>query len=550
MRSPWMLLAGVEALALVALLVLWPPADTATPDPRPADPPSEGSGIEPGAGSPALGGSPRPASPPSGDAVERSEIRNGADSRFDAADPLGIVMAGVVTDAEGQPVPDARLWIGVRNGEGFPGKTGEDGRYTIAGLRPGNFDFTLQATGFVTLRESLEIPEAPAMQRRDFSLGSMQSFHVRLETSQGEELYAWLDKATSNRYLVGAINVVATEDVPASFEPTASVSIRNANGQFHGRNYSDPAPADLPTRYSGVLDLSAPLPMFATAVLRHHVLATVPLQEGMDEIVLRIDEQALLGALCTVQLRIVDAATGLPIPGANAALTDRQTGRFGGDPADEDGSLRMEEVRPGLMELAVAAPEYAGHQRLLNLRAGEDLDLGTIRLSKRSPLSLQLIGPDGSPAGSMSLAYFTPVPGDFIHDPQAMGFSTDADGKATLHGVGADRVTILFNGDDTTPRQAFSVLPSGSVDRTVELRLRTGPQVDFEIDNGSAAEARHYVYDEQGLQHGRGLRPGASRFGLAPGRYRLESVLPSGTVLRTTDFAVGTGPSTVQVTLP
>jgi len=131
-----------------------------------------------------------------------------------------------------------------------------------------------------------------------------------------------------------------------------------------------------------------------------------------------------------------------------------------------------------------------------------------------------------------------------------MGFGTDAEGRATLHGVGTDRITVLFEGDDTYPRQAFSIQPPTGSGQPVELRLRTGPQVDFDLDNGSSAEARHFVFDEQGLQQGRGLRGGESRLGLVPGRYRLESVLPSGTVLRTTDFTVGTRPSTIQVRLP
>jgi protocatechuate 3,4-dioxygenase beta subunit len=121
--------------------------------------------------------------------------------------------------------------------------------------------------------------------------------------------------------------------------------------------------------------------------------------------------------------------------------------------ANTDGTFALDAVPPGRKTLRITGPGFEPVTRPVAVQAGEELDLGTIRVRRGKSISGVVVKPDGAPiadakvlAGSMllgtgsSLDLGALAPG---FQGQVQRTHTDQDGSFTLNGVGTGELNLV-----------------------------------------------------------------------------------------------------------
>jgi len=146
-------------------------------------------------------------------------------------------LSGRVKAASGSPIPNARVSVkNLASGDTFSAVTSEDGSYRLARLPPGNYDVSVSARGFASVRTRLD-----GISVNDYSNGPPAS---ALGVSLGSDAVEQFTVLTSNypaQYgrSSGGIIGASTRSGTKSFHGSVFEYIRN--DAFDARNFFDAA---------------------------------------------------------------------------------------------------------------------------------------------------------------------------------------------------------------------------------------------------------------------------------------------------------------------
>ncbi len=311
-----------------------------------------------------------------------------------AASPNGTaVLFGRVIDGEGEPVA-ARLTLHSGKDRLVSLTADGKGHYAIPGLAPGSYELTASATDQRPASVPVEVPSGVDRMRRDVVMESSWRLVVRFVTPEGKPFHEVLGELREAGEIQWGVQVeaLATVDAPPASFPASTRSSspfgigrwRAANGPFGG--------ASLPSDCAGLIELEERQPLHVSAVLRDFVLATAQVEAGQENVTLTVTPELLLSKLGTVRLRVVDADTGAPVPGARVDLSDAQTSSMGKE-VESDGSIVLTNRRPGKLEITIRDGERFASQWELDLEPGADVDLGDLVIGATVPLVVEFEGP-------------------------------------------------------------------------------------------------------------------------------------------------------------
>ena len=270
--------------------------------------------------------------------------------------------------------------------------------YAIPDLNLGVHHLSIRMDGFRPALAIVDIPRGKTTFRHDVIVQPSWLLRVAINTPDGQPLqgkaFAQLRarQRISSRapvHVVGSLAEPPTA-LPSSGERTPPYGI----GKWidaHAMRPGHSAPFDLPARFAGQLDLPLDEPMFVSAAFGTAVLATERVDTRQAEVTLVVNPTKLLDSLSAVRVRVLAAEDGKPTTEARVYVSDRSSGGSG-VPVNREGRVAIEGLRPEQLEFSVRAPDRIGPQLLLNLVAGETLDLGDVRLSKPEALHLHFEG--------------------------------------------------------------------------------------------------------------------------------------------------------------
>jgi hypothetical protein len=467
------------------------------------------------------------------------------DVAFSPDDPVGIMLYGKVTTADGK-APKEGVYVSMEDDETgeWLGSEVKSGAYAISGLRPGAWNLVSRNAGYRELRQSVRLSADRPRQRLDLVIQPCAIVKVKLLTPEGRLLNEALvaEKLDWSIY----IGVVATIAPPTGDLPMTpyggyddfGVGILRGGRQLGG---------DVPKGYSGVLELREGPPVYVSAVMRHVVLETKLVPAGATEVEIVVPVASVKSKLATLKLRLVDADTGDPIVKARVEATDRQSGGAS-YPIDEKGNILKEGLRPGLLHFSIHAEGHEDLSQYIRLEPGQINDLGTIRLSRAVSIEGVVVDERGEPVPA-SLAYRNL---DRIDFPQpfevGMSHRVEPDGTFKIGGVGRGRGIVVAE----TKERAMAALAvdttAGSV-TNARIVIKAGTRVVLEPKLGRTEQYLAQLVDEGGtiwLSHYIG--EWVDRLFLPPGTYTLR-IYDDKALRRAIPIVVGSTPLRVPVTL-
>lgn len=463
-------LAELVVLAVVGVLALtgFPPAD-APRDPLPAPRlPSDGD-------EPALRRGEIPDTAPRAGGEARQPVEPAAELAGVGAAADGTVLVGRVLDPDGVPVP--RCSVGIR-----PAGTASwrqdsiepELGFAFPGLAPGDCEIRLRADGFRETTETIRIEPVPLM-RRDLTMRRALVLPVAVVTPDGEQLGSALAK--QGLWMLELACVVTHDEPPNAFPETELRSVdRLGLGRWRSRFARD----GLPDRYSGVLEIDDPLPLWVSLVCRHVVVQEQLVPPGAEELVFTLAVDELRRSLGSVRMRVLASETGAPLTGASVSISDRQSGGRGQQVGD-DGTATVADVPPGVSEVVVRAADREVFHRFVRVAPGADLDLGDLRVDPVATIGGTVLGPDGRPAAEVSFSWSRLdrlAPGMPLRN--GMSASSDTEGRFSLWGCGRGRYVVTATKRGVGESCAVVDTSGGAV---ADLQLRLAPTTALTIVN-------------------------------------------------------------------
>jgi hypothetical protein len=284
------------------------------------------------------------------------------------------------------------------------------------------------------------------------------------------------------------------------------------------------------------------LPLHVGFCLANAVLETKHLTEPVDEITFVVSVEVVIRLLCAVRGRVVDAETGLPIETARVSVLP--AGMMSeGLPVEKGGWFTVRAMQPGATDMVVRADaSYDLLERDLDLVAGQQLDLGEIRLQKRPSLAGRVIDAAGRPVEAAVRAVLAdwPLQG-YSAIPQPV--RSDAHGSFRLEGMSRLRYVLVAERPGAVGFAPIDV--SSSAPSRTEIRLRPATEVTFTwvARRGSFVTKRILSQDGHALWSDAAMS--RTSVLLPPGTYTIEIFnrrQPSRQTL-----VVGTQPQAVEV---
>jgi 5-hydroxyisourate hydrolase-like protein (transthyretin family) len=243
----------------------------------------------------------------------------------------------------------------------------------------------------------------------------------------------------------------------------------------------------------------------------------------------------------SVRGRVIDAATGEPVPGADVSAVRQQSrGPMGGPPVttDADGRFVFDPVSAGSYVLRVHKSRYAPVSRTLEVADTGANDV-EIRLERGEAVAVRVLDAiTGKPVEGASINVR-----DSANKPVFGGAPPrDDNGVITIALSPGQYVALVSAPQYPSQSAAFSVPGPELV-----IRLMRGGRLAIEGRVEGASSLR--IVSLAGPANLRGPAPPFRFENVAPGTYRLEILGPNGTVLVTKTVTI-TSDATTTVTVP
>lgn len=486
-----------------------------------------------------------PAPPPSTTtSIERTTATNA-----DAAAPAtaGIVVHGTVRDEDGKPVAGVRVsWR--REDVWRSGNGASPGAYAVAGMTPGSWEITCQAEGFVEAPFSREITDR-AQQQFDFTLRRAHVVRVKVLSADGANVLADLGKALSFQ----TPSVIATKAPIARELPPTEHARLTTFGVGRWRGVDEPGrnrDASTPPDVAGELLLDEPPPVFASLVLRTKVLQVQRIEPGQHELVFTIERDAILAGFGSVSVRLLDGASGAPLPDIHVSIGTAQGGGTGSK-SDAEGRVTVPRVLPGLGHLSIeGGSKRESIRRFVRIRAGEVTDLGDLMLHEGASLSGVVVDAAGNAVNGARVQW-TDLDGRTSPMPLVTNMSTsaDAEGRFTLGRCGRHRFVVVAQTSEgarghtlVDTRTGIPTSVTVKIAPTTRVALRgTFAGVGYTVSVLTAERTPVYV-----AMLGAEYRPTSMQ--LPPGDYTVEiHEMDSDVLVRSAPLHVGSEPTEIVV---
>ncbi len=272
----------------------------------------------------------------------------------------------------------------------------------------------------------------------------------------------------------------------------------------------------------GYLRLYQAPPVSCSLLIGSRVVQTMVLQGDERVISFIVDPSELLDLHADMELRVVDADTGLP-PDAHRGLWLGMLGAPASELQDElgqDGYLRIKNLPAGSVELQLRLSGYEHEVRRVDLHAGEANDLGELRVHAGASLAGHVVSESGEPVSARVWSSARSGPEHPIG--QATGTPEGADWFALS---GLPRASVLIGIDD--PRWALNPvevdLAAGSV-QNQRIVARKGTTLRLVGPYSAGGTARLRVLDERKLciWCSDNLEQEVHELQLLPGHYSIE----------------------------
>ena len=482
--------------------------------------------------------------PESPDLQERAREALGTPAASQAAEAPVVEPPGprvrlevLLEDARDQaPVANATLRLFDSGWEVRTARSEGLGGYEFLDLAPGTWEIAVEAAGYRSVRQSLELTAEELDRRLVLPLEVGDVVKMKLVGQAGLEIrdVSWRTRMGLGEEAAWLEPVVTVEE-PTDWLSTPERGKPGDAGIFVERRSRPDDPLrdrvrlfdggtidDLPAGYAGVFLLSKPPPVFASLVIRGFAIQTVPVLPGADEVTFGFAKEDYAKLAGSVKLRVLDGDTSSPPASMRVQLGQRLAGRRG-SPRDPDGTIVFEEVLVGNAVLLITADDRELVHEHVRVRAGGVTDLGVYRLQPLSSVRARVLDDAGEPAQVM----FNVFPFDrYAATREALAkriFRSSPDGVLTIDTTGRGRHLILANEAGWVSMPVVADTTLGDVE-DLEIRVSRGTRVAVRLRADPLPATRLEIRTRSGL-------PVAERkcrdrdpmeFLLVPGSYSLE----------------------------
>lgn len=398
-----------------------------------------------------------------------------------------------------------------------------DGHYALTGLAPGPWTLTASAQGHRMVQASLELGANQPIVRRDFVLEPSVVLPVRVLTTAGQPL----SQALRERGQSGARNAVrplpvATREPPG---PTIQDAVDAGNNRVGVGNFRDYGSLveGLGPECLGALEIEGDLPVSVSLVVGARVVATQRVEPGASEARFTVDIDELLAQQAVVRARFVDEASGAALQGS----LDIEPLDSGAYVRDGDWSQTLP---PGRYTLRFDSQGHARIPIALELTAGQELDLGEVRVPLGLTIEGRLLDAEGQPVLSDLELGQRDASGKLRFD-QSVSYRSDASGNYRIPALVAGRFVLRTAGDDEIVHPGRDEPPTIWVSGNVPVSTLGGSVTGFDLQlvragilvlKGAQTQpegTRIKILDEHGdLLRWNAIYPGfVPRFALPPG---------------------------------
>jgi hypothetical protein len=383
-----------------------------------------------------------------------------------------IVLCGTVVDHEGRPCErEASIQV-ARHDD--PGQRGSgplrNGLWSIPGLTAGRHRLSMNLDGFEPVAREVELVADRPVERVDIVLTRATVLTVRFVTPEGEPLARALAAQGLREFFDLGLFAVATIRPPEALPQTSGRGDWRFGAGVWRPSYRGPD--------DGTLQLRAPLPLYASAVLRHVVLASKLVAAGETAVAFTIPVEHVLGVLGSLRLRLLDAESGRPLAGAKIGVDDSSTVSMTHSEL-RGGTFERTGLRPGLLDLRVSADGYASFERLVRIPSGGRLDLGDVRMSRPATLRGAVVDAEGRPARCDLHCEALDVHESGLPLRDGVGMLTDERGRFASDKLRRGRYLLRASDKDGAVAIALADTSSGAA----EVKLVLRPGVRIELDN-------------------------------------------------------------------
>lgn len=450
-----------------------------------------------------------------------------AAKRVLAAEPVleSVLLSGRVLGAPLELLADASMTLVDASGAATEATIGAGERYSAFGLRPGRVRIVVWGDGLLQHDETITLAGDRERHTHDVTLTPALTLPVRFVSSTTKEpleanLYTWTQH----------LSVVATRAPVDALEDVRTWCAWIGDA---GRWENEPSDVRKVARgSSSALEITAPLPVFAHAVLRDVVLETRVVEVSQSELVFEIDEAALRARFVACSVRCIDARNGAPLADAKVDI-GFQDSTGPNATTDAEGIASFDERPPGLQQVRV---RLAGHAPASAwVMAGVDAPID-IALWPCASIAGRVLDESGKPLKA-NIEARTRTSGSAPDDHESRALATTtSDGAFALPCLEATAVRVVANCDGFAPAWS-DVDASANVD-ALELRLVRGTEVLLLAPQ--VAWMRVHLRDASGgVVVSLWVAPSApKRQRPAPGRYEIEVVV-AGSSMRE-ELVVGT----------
>lgn len=445
-------------------------------------------------------------------------------------------VSGLVRDPHGRPCAGVRVAVGDRTELGWAPfglanePTGDDGRFTKRGLRPGKYTLTTASPDYLPARLELELEDGQERTEVLVDLQPGKSISGVAVDDTGKPLPNIKVAASRTR------NVAPGTEVQTSSGAEATTT--DAAGRFVLGGL-DAATADVSAWGTG----------YARAAQQNVAV-------GSADLVLRLPRQGSLRG------KVIDAA-GQPVAGSSLSLSSAAGVRPGmgavfanrsSAKSAADGTFTVADVDPGQWIVEAEGEHRTARSAVVDVQPAQTVDGVQVVVDRGVTLVAKVSDPSGKPIAGARVSVHAPsapptsgmalravrrtvrlgggnASAAAVADEEQGHATTDAEGMARIRGLAAGRTVVHAEHERYAPARSPAVELPAAGEQRIELTVQPGGFVAITAvdQHGSpVAEAPYRLVgpDDQrqsGTCDGKGV---ASVGPLSPGAWTLRLALP------------------------